>query len=264
VAEKYLDGKPVIAPALQRLLFRYASLLFAIHLVFVVCAVVFKRSFTVFPFLYVPNLGVVDAIMYLPMAFLADFGAIALLLYFITRSGREITLPWPKFASDLDELQAPATKPLAARIANLVAAVFMVALTSWAFSLYARFQTLFALSTNGGRFKPLFMPGPGRLISLAVLVMLAAGTATLFIKSFTVSRRLACWVDTIANAVALVMIGMLLRQPQTGLFAVNIPARFATWVHASLTVTLLVVALFVAIDLVVNLVRLGRKRRAGR
>lgn len=44
------------------------------------------------------------------------------------------------------------------------------------------------------------------------------------------------------------------------LFAVNVPARLVSWVHVSLTVTLLVVALFVAIDLVRNLVRLGRKR----
>jgi len=33
-----------------------------------------------------------------------------------------------------------------------------------------------------------------------------------------------------------------------------------TWVYGSLTVILLVVALFVAVDLVANVVRLGRKR----
>ncbi len=44
--------------------------------------------------------------MYLPMAFLADFGVVALVLYFITRSGKEIRLPWPKFALDLDEVKA--------------------------------------------------------------------------------------------------------------------------------------------------------------
>ncbi len=79
---------------------------FAVHLVFILFAVIFKESFIVFPLLFVPRLGVIGAIFYLPMAFLADFGVVALVLYFITRSGREIKLPWPKFAVDLDEVKA--------------------------------------------------------------------------------------------------------------------------------------------------------------
>jgi hypothetical protein len=62
-------------------------------------------------------------------------------------------------------------------------------------------------------------------------------------------------VDAAANAAALV-----LRQQHANLFAIDIPARLVTWVHGSLTVTLLVVAVFVAIDLVANVVRLSRKR----
>jgi hypothetical protein len=263
VAEKYLDGRPVIAPAYQRHLFRYASLVFAVHFAFVMFSVVFKRSFTIFPFLYVPDLStvVVDALMYLPMAFLADFGAVALVLYFITRSNREIKLPWPKFASDLDELQEPETKTLASRIWNMVEAVIMVALSAWAFRMYVRFHTLFVAHFDSGKFQPLFRPAPGRTLSLVVLIMLAAGTATLLIKMFSSSRRLACWVDIAADTVALVLIGVALRQQQGNLFAVDVPARLVTWIYGSLTVILLVVALFVAIDLVANVVRLGRRRQ---
>ena len=262
VAEKYLDSRPVIAPAYQRHLFRYASLLFAVHFAFVMFSVVFKRSFTIFPFLYVPDLSsvIVDAITYLPMAFLADFGAVALVLYFITRSGKEIKLPWPKFASDLDELQEPEAKTLAARIWNMVEAVIMVAISAWAFRMYARFHTLFVAHFDSGKFQPLFKPAPGRTLSLVVLIMLAAGTATLLIKMFSSSRRLACWVDIAADTVALVLIGVALRQQHGNLFAVDVPARLVTWVYGSLTVILLVVALFVAVDLVANVVRLGRKR----
>jgi hypothetical protein len=261
VAEKYLDGRPVIAPVFQRHLFRYASLLFAIHSAFVFFAVVFKKSFTVFPFLYVPDLSIVDAVMYLPMAFMADFGAVALILYFITRSGREIKLPWPKFAADLDEVKAPAAKTLAARIATVAGAGIMLAITAWAFGLYARFQTLFVVSFNLQKFRPLFMPLPGRLISLAVLAMMAAGTIGLFIRIFSSSRRLLCWIDAGTDVFALAMIGVVLRQQHASLFAVNVPAKLVPWVHASLTFTLLFVALMVAIDLVANLVRLGRKRQ---
>jgi hypothetical protein len=262
VAEKYLDGRPVIAPAYQRHLFRYASLLFAVHFAFVMFSVVFKRSFSIFPFFYVPDLSsvIVDAIMYLPMAFLADFGAVALVLYFITRSGKEIKLPWPKFASDLDELQEPEAKTLAASIGNMVEAVIMVALSAWAFRMYARFHTLFIAHFDSGKFQPLFMPAPGRTLSLVALIMLAAGTATLLIKMFSGSRRLACWVDIAADTVALVLIGVVLRQQRDSLFAVVIPARLLTWVYGSLTVILLVVALFLAIDLVAKVVRLARGR----
>jgi len=264
VAEKYLDGRPVIAPAYQRHLFRYASLLFAVHFAFVMFSVVFKRSFTIFPFLYVPDLSsvIVDAIMYLPTAFLADFGAVALVLYFITRSGKEIKLPWPKFASDLDELQEPEAKTLAASIWNMVEAVIMVAISTWAFRMYARFHTLFVAHYDSGKFQPLFMPAPGRTLSLVVLIMLAAGTATLLIKMFSSSRRLACWVNIAADSVALVLIGVALRQQNGNVFAVDVPAKLVTWLYGSLTIILLVVALFVAVDLVANVVRLGRKRPA--
>jgi hypothetical protein len=217
----------------------------------------------VFPFLFVPRLGVIEAVMYLPMAFLADFGATALVLYFITRSGKEVKLPWPKFALDLDEVKPPDAKTAAATIATMVGAGIMLALTGLAVHLYTKFSTIFFVSFNFEKFRPLFMPAPGRYISLAVLAMLAAGTIGLFIKLFSGSRRLACWVDAVTDVFALAMIGVALRQQHGSIFAVTVPAKLGAWIHVSLTVTLLVVALFIAIDLVANVVRLGRKRRAG-
>ena len=260
VAEKYLDGRPVIAPAFTRHLFRYATLLFAVHLVFIICALVFKQSFMVFPFLFVPRLGIIEAVMYLPMAFLADFGAVALALYLLTRSGREIKLPWPKFAVDLDEVKPAAAKTVAARIATLVGAGIMLALTGLGIHLYTKFHTIFLISFNSEKFRPLLLPGPGQLISLAILVMMAAGTIALFIKAFSASRRLACWVDLVADGIALVLIGLALRQPFASPFAIHLPPRSLAWLHVSLTVTLLIVALFIALDLVANGIRLGRKR----
>jgi hypothetical protein len=66
----------------------------------------------------------------------------------------------------------------------------------------------------------------------------------------------------VADGISLVLIGVVLRQQHGNLFAVDVPARLVTWVYGSLTVILLVVALFVAIDLVAKVVRLGRKRLA--
>ena len=262
VAEKYLEGQPVIAPAFTRHLFRYASLLFAVHLVFIVFAVIFRKSFIVFPFLFVPRMDIIGAVFYLPMAFLADFGTVAMVLYFITRSGKEIRLPWPKLGLDIDEVKTPAAKTLAARVATMVGAGIMLSLTVIAVNLFIKFQTIFLVSFNLQKFRPLLMPEPGRIASLAVLTMMAVGTISLFIKLFSISRHILYWLDAVTDTVALVMIGILLRQQHTNLFAVNIPPALFSWLHITLTVTLLVTALIIAIDLVVNLVRIGRKRQA--
>ena len=256
VAEKYLDDRPVIAPAYQRFLFRYTWLLFAFHFVFIVFGAIFKKSFSVFPFLFIPGRDIADIFLYTPTAFLTDFGIVALVLYYITWTGKETKLPWPRFAIYLNE-----AKPVA-RIATMVGAGIMLALTAIAVRLFLKFQTIFLIGSNFEKFRPLLLPEPGRQVSLVILVMLAAGTIGQFIKAFTLSRRLACWIDAIADSIALVLIWLLLRQPYSTLFAVNIPSKFLAWIHMTLTVTLLVGALVVAIDLVVNLVRLGRRRLA--
>jgi hypothetical protein len=254
VAEKYLDGQTIISPAYQRFLFRYTWLLFAFHFVLIVFGAIFKKSFSVFPFLFIPGRDIADILLYTPTAFLTDFGIVALVLYYITWSGKETKLPWPRFAIDLNE-----AKPVA-RIATMVGAGIMLALTVVAVRLFLEFQTIFLIGSNFEKLRPLLLPEPGRQVSVIILVMLAAGTIGLFIKVFTLSRRLACWVDVVANSIALVLIGLLLRQPYSTLFAVNIPSKLLAWIHMTLTITLLVVALVVALDLVSNLVRLGRKR----
>ena len=256
IAEKYLDGQPIIAPAYQRFLFRYTWLLFAFHFVFIVFGAIFKKSFSVFPFLFIPGRDIADIFLYTPTAFLTDFGIIALVLYYITWTGKETKLPWPRFAIDLNEV-----KPVA-RIATMVGAGIMLALTVVAVRLFLKFQTIFLIGSNFEKLRPLLLPKPGQLISLAILVMMAAGTIGLFIKAFSASRRLACRVDAIADTITLVLIGLMLTQPYSTLFAIKIPAKLLAWTHMTLTVTLLIVALVVAIDLVSNLVRLGRNTLA--
>lgn len=262
VAEKYLEGRPVIAPAFQRHLFRYATLLFAIHLAFIIFAVAFRKSFMVFPFLFVPRLGVIEAVMYLPMAFLADFGAVALVLYFITRSGKEVKLPWPKIAVDLDEVKAPALKTLAARIGMAVWSTIMLALTAGAVALSLKYRTLFLVKRRSGTFQPFLQSEPGQLLTLAVIIGLAAGTVVSLIKLFGLPRRAAWWTNAIADASALVLIGLVLELPHAAFFTANLPEKLRGWSASSLVVTLLVLALVIGYDLVVNLVRLGHLRLA--
>ncbi len=251
VAERYFDGRPIIAPAYRRYLFRYTTFLFAIHAALAVIAVAFKESFVVFPFLFIPRLNVFAAIMYLPTAFLTDLGIVALVLYFITQSGKEIRLPWPKFAVDIDEVRSGKQKFWL--VVNLV---LMLAITGFALDLYIKHHTLFFVNFDFSNLKPLLMPRVGQQISLIVIAGLSVNSLALFTKLFTPSR----WVDALSDVSYLAVIGLLVRQPYDNLFAVSIPAAFLPKIKFALTLMLLFIALMITIDLVKNLIIIGRRR----
>ncbi len=257
VAEKYLDDRPIIAPALRRYLFRYTSLLFAVHLVFIGLAVAIGRSYIVFPFFFVPRLGIIDAVMYLPMAFLTDFGLVALVLFFVTRSRRDVRLPWPKLAIDLDRANP---RTVASAAANLLGGGIMLAIAWVLFQFTRTHGAFFLLRIRSGEFQPLLRPAPGRLLSWIVIALLVAGAVERLIKAFTRSWRLRCWATAISDGCALLLIAAALGALSPGMFAADVPARLHAWLYKTLVWTALVVALVVAIDLVTNLVRLGRER----
>ncbi len=257
VAEKYLDDKPIIAPALRRYLFRYTSLLFAIHLVFIGLAVAIGRSYIVFPFLFVPRLGIIDAVMYIPMALLADFGLVALILYFVTRSRRDVRLPWPRLALDLDRVNP---RTAGSMVANLLGGGLMLAI-AWILILLLRTHgAFFLVRIPAGEFEPLLRPVPGRLLSLVVIALLVAGALERFIKAFARSRLVRCGVTAVSDGFALLLIAAALSVMNPGMFTASVPARLHAWLNKTLIWILLVTALIVAVDLVTNLVRLGRRR----
>jgi HAAS len=257
VAEKYLDGmQPIIAPAYKRYLFRYTSFLFALHALLTVVAVVFKKSFIMFPFIFMPRLGVLEAIMYLPTAFLTDLGVVALVLYFITQSGKEFRLPWPKFAVDLDEVKPPAKGVVWEKIALTVGTIIMLAVTDFALALYVKHHTIFFVNLDWHNPRPLLTPEVGQRLSLIVIAMFASWTLAMFAKVLFSTR----WVDVVSGAVSLALIGLLLRQPFDNPFAVSVPAAALPKIRFALTFMLLFIALMTTIDLVKNLIRIGRKR----
>ena len=255
VAEKYLDGRPIIAPAYKRYLFRYTTLLFACHALLTVIAVVFKEDFVLFPFVFMPRLGIFEALMYLPTAFLADLGFVTMVLYFITQSGKDVKLPWPKFGVDLDEVK-PAKGILVSRIATAFGAVVMLAVTDFALYLFARHHTIFFRNLDFDNPLPLFTTDAGRRISLIVIAMLAASTLTLLVKLFTRSL----WVDVLSSVVSLVLIGLLLGQPLDNLFAVPVVEKFLPKIKFGARFLLLFFALTITIDLIKHLVIIGRRK----
>jgi hypothetical protein len=256
VAEKYLDGRPIIAPVYRRYLFRYATLLFAVHAFLTVIAVIFKEDFIFFPFLFMPRLGIIEALMYLPTAFLTDLGIVTLVLYFITQSGKDVRLPWPKLAVDLDEIKPPAKGFWASRFPTAVGAVVMLAITDFALYIFSRHHSIFFVNLDFANPRPLFTPGAGRRLSMIVIAMFAASTLSLFVKLFTRSR----WVDTVSNVVSLALIGLVLRQPFEALFATTVPEKLLPKIKFGVKFLLLFIAVIVTVDLIQNLVVIGRRK----
>jgi len=251
VAEKYLDGRPVIAPVYHRYLFRYTALLFAFHFVLTVAAVIFKKSFLIFPLLYVPPMGPFEALFYLPTALVFDLGAVTLVLYLITQSKKDVKLPWPKLSVDIDEV-----KPSGRTIGRIIGLIAMTALTGAALYLYIRYGTIFFASFNMPQRRPIFTPEAGQWFSLILIGLWAISTISLAIKLGTSSP----WVDAIGKALSLVLLGLAFRQPFDTALARPLPETLNRVYKLSLTITLLVICLFIAIDLVKALIRIGRKR----
>jgi hypothetical protein len=257
VAERYVDDRPIIAPAYKRYLVRYTSLLFAFHAAFTVFAVIFKKDFVIFPFLYMPRLGPIEAAMYLPMAFLADLGLVAVVLYFVTQSGKDVKLPWPKIGVDLDEVKPP-KKAFWGLVGTAVGAVLMLAVTDVALYIFARYQTIFLYLTHGANPKPLLTPEAGRYLSIIVIASLAVSTMALLVKLFTRSR----WVDIVSNVISLGLIGLILRQSFDNLFAITIPEKLLPVVKANIKIVLLIIALIITYELVRDIVRVSRRKLA--
>jgi hypothetical protein len=254
VAERYLDeSRPIIAPAYKRFLFRYTTLLFAIHTMLTIVAVIFKKVFIVFPFLFMPRLGVIEALMYLPTAFLADLGIVMMVLYLITQSGKDIRLPWPKFAVDINEVKPPV---LAERIFTGIAAFVMLGLTDGAVYLFVKYHAVFFVNLNWKDPRPLFTPDAGRRLSLILIAMLATSTMSLFIKILTKSR----WVDIVGDIVSLGLIGVVLTQPWENLFAVRIAEDLLPKIRYGAKFILLFIAAFITVDLIKHIVILSRRR----
>jgi hypothetical protein len=257
VAEKFLDDQPVIAPVFRRHLFRYTSVLFAIHLALTIFAVAFRSSFAIFPFFYMPKLGFIDAVMYLPMAFMADFGFAAMLLYLVTRSNREVRLPWPKLALDLDQVNP---RTVGMTVGNLLGGGIVLAIAWLLIQLQRAHGTFFLLRLDSGEYRPLLQHGPGRWLSLFIIALFVAGAVERFVRAFARSRRLRCWITAAGDSIALILIAAMVSVRHPGMFTVHVPAKLHSWLYKSLTWVLLVTATIIAVDLVSNLVRLNRKR----
>ncbi len=253
VAEKYLDGREIIAPTYRRFLFRYTALLFALHFILSVAAVVFKESFIFFPVLYVPALSSFEILFYLPTAFLFDFGVVTLVLYLITQSKKEVRLPWPRISLDLDEVKKPG-----ATVGRIFGLIAMTIITGLALYIYLRYGAIFFVNFGSDSSRPIFTPEAGQWFSILLIGLFALSTIGLAVKLVKSSP----WVDAVQHALSLILVGLAFRQPFDAAISLPLPETVLRSTKYGVTVGLLVLSAFIALDLVKALVRIGRRRLA--
>jgi hypothetical protein len=253
VAEKYLDGHEIIAPAYRRFLFRYTAFLFAIHCVLSVVTVFSKESFILFPVLYVPALSPFEILFYLPTAFLFDLGVVTLALYLITQSKKEVRLPWPKISIDLDEVKKPG-----ATVGRVFGLIAMAIITGLAVSIYIKYGALFFVDFGSASRRPIFTPEAGQWFSLLLIGLFALSTIGLAVKIVKSSP----WIDAVQHALSLVLVGLAFRSPFDAAITLPLPEALLKTIKYGVAVSLLVLSVFITIDLVKALVRIGRRRLA--
>lgn len=246
VAEKYMDDQQIIAPAFKGHLLRYTALLFFVHLALAVVALIFKTQLLILPFFYIPEMDNFQALFYFPMIFIYDLGLVGIILYFVTQSGKNIRLPWPRFKLNWQKMaDSQQKKPKVF--------LFMLMLMGYlAFVyVYVRYSTLFFKSLNPGGVEALFSPEASRWYSLALLSILGAGIFAYLVKFFIRSE----WVNLLRSAAQLVILGIVINRPIEN--AIREFIYFDIHLVADLIIAL--IALILAIDFMKSLIILGIK-----
>jgi len=246
VAEKYMDDQQIIAPTFKGHLLRYTAVLFFVHFALTILAFIFKTRLLILPFFYIPKMDNFQALFYFPMIFIYDLGLVGIILYFVTQSGKDIRLPWPKLNLNWQNLaDSRQEKP---RIILLVLMILGYAALVY---VYISYNTLFFKSLNPGGIESFFSPEASKWYSLALLVFLGVGILAYFVKFFAQSE----WVNLIRSACQLVILGIVINRPIDN----AIREFFYFDIHLIANLIVAFIALLLAIDFLKSLIILGIK-----
>ena len=166
VAEKYLEGFQIISPSFKNYLFRYTWILFAIHYSLKIISYVFNTSFNLLPFdLSIKVNGIMQLLSEAPVTWIYDFGIVALILYLITQSEKEINLIWPQFVVSKFKIKTlPLNAPSKLKI-GIIAGLQIISLL-----IYFKYNTLFFKTVNFTHPpEPLFATAFSQFMSLLVI-----------------------------------------------------------------------------------------------
>jgi len=254
VAEKYMEDSHIIAPSFRKRLFRYTWLLFVVHALLVAAVYLGGGEVRMFPPLFsVPRVdtlfGLVNRI---PMVWVYDFGLVALILFFITQSGRRVRLPWP--ALRLKARPPEAYRPPAPRPAPLVVGGIVFAGVT---AIYLVQGTFLFRSIGPGRTEPLLTGPAARVYPLVILGLFALELVFYALRFWRNTHTLRLTHNLIVLAAVWVLMNVAVPGRAAEVPGIRIPLSLAQFK----TVFLLILALIVFLESVAIVYRMVRSRQ---
>ena len=202
IAATYLEGQEIISATFKRHLMRYTWMLFAIHAVLTAVAINFHVNIVAFPFFFIPKMTAPWAIIYLPTAFVYDFGLVALFLYIVTQRRKDMRIPWPRLL-----IVSPARPRLAKpRVGGLV--VHFAYFAALLFVLI-KFRTIMFYTVNFHHPKPLLAPLPALFYSILLVAALGCHAVAYAVRFLFNSA----WVYVVRDAVVLILLWIVWNTP---------------------------------------------------
>ncbi len=204
VAMKYIEDTQIISPIFKKHLFRYTGILFIIHYVLIMIALIFSGEIYLFPFFYIPDLGFIQALNYIPMALIYDFGFVGLVLYFVTQKKKDIRLPWPR-------LKLVESRPAAQDFPKPKFILLALMLLGFAVVVYVfvKYKTLFFYSLDNDFPRSLLNPEASFWYSMALIVMFTVGIGSYALRFYYYSN----WIDCVKYAFYLAILIIVLNHP---------------------------------------------------
>ena len=252
VAEMYLEGFQIISPLFNNYLFRYTWILFAIHYSLKIISYAFNVSFNVsFNLLFFDLSIKVNGFMQLLsealVTWIYDFGIVALILYLITQSEKEINLIWPQFFVSKFKIKTlPLNAPSKLKI-GIIAGLLIISLL-----VYFKYNTLFFKTVNLTHppellFEAVFSQFMSLLVIGLIFFELICSILPYFFKTY--------WINLINNSVYLIVAIFLLNHPFKEIFiypSLNVLNPIGSWI----LIGIIVIVGFDLFKVLISIVRL--------
>jgi len=217
-------------------LFRYTWVLFAIHYCLKFISYTFNVAFKFSPFGFSIKIkSIMQLFSEAPTTWIYSFGIVALILYFITQSEKEINLIWPQFAVSKFKIKTlPLNKPSRIKVG------IMMTLQIISLFVYFKYNTLFFQTVNLSQppvllFEESFSNFMSLLIISIIFFELICSILPFFFKTY--------WIDLINNCVYLIVAIFLFNHPFKEVFinpSYYILKPIASWILIGIIVILLV------------------------
>jgi hypothetical protein len=244
VASKYVEGHDIISPTFKKYLFRYTAMLFSVHAVLTVAAVYFQMSIVAIPCFFIPKMTLPWAFIYLPMALVYDFGLVALVLYWVTQSGKKVRLPWLGLSVGRRG-ESGLKRPKRRVLVGLLVLFFVLCY------FLARYHTIFFFSSNHGPFEAPFNPAASTFYSIMFIAALGCHIVSYWLRFLFNSA----WVTLVENGIVLLILWVVWNSPIKAEYK-SVPG-FDMHIAGALFVLVLIV--IVAFRFLASLVRVRRE-----